>query len=99
MKKLCKVLSVILSLIIILLSNIYAFASSDFNAYDTLLQYGYSEDFLDSLSEDFMLEMINQIDETEQIKNIYTKRVYLYETLMMEYKHAEQFHQTLWRWR
>lgn len=77
MKKIKKVSSVVLAVIIILLNIVPTFAIESPD--DLLLKYGYSQSFLDSVSPEMITNMLDKINYNEEITNIYSKTVYLYE--------------------
>jgi|GEM_PF-3694763 len=82
MKIIRSLLSATISLVIIILNIVPAFAFE--TAYDSLLQYGYSQNFLDSMSNEIIERMANQIGNDEEITNIYVKTVYLNENNGMQ---------------
>ncbi len=77
MKKCKKLLCVFLSLTTMLFNIVPVYASEQ--KYNKLLQEGFSRSFLDSIPSEMIEKIENEINDDEEITNIYTKVFYLYE--------------------
>lgn len=77
MKKFNKFFSIILALIIIILSVIPSFATE--SSYDFLFENGFSQNFLESIPDEMIEKLANQISNDVEITNVYRKTIYLYE--------------------
>lgn len=77
MKMKNRVISVMLSVVIILLNIIPSFATK--SSMDTLLDYGIAQSFLESIPNVMVERIINQIGSDEEISNVYRKVMFLYD--------------------
>lgn len=77
MKRINTLFSVVLSLVLISLSVVPAYASE--SSYDLLLKNGFSQSFLESVPNEMIEKIASQLSNDVEITNIYKKTIYLYE--------------------